>query len=50
MVDYLIKQAEARDDLTKEEKWKIHYYLTDEDFANERFAIIDLVKMILKEK
>lgn len=38
-------------DLSSKEKKIISYYLTDEDFANERFAIVELTSILLsKEK
>lgn len=43
----LVKLADSANFLPEAEK-KIRYYLTNEDFANERFAMIELVEIILR--
>lgn len=47
LINNLLEMIDAREDLDEVRKGMVKHYLTDEDFANERFAIIDLVEMIL---
>lgn len=49
-VDTLVREVTASSDLSQKEKKRILYFLEDEDFVNERFAIMALVEMILKRK
>ena len=48
-IQNLIELTEEASFLSETDKRNIKYYLMDEDFVNERFAMITLVEIILRE-